>query len=122
MKIDIEYEEVEKLMKKIERLEAHNKEIEEAFDKLDVLNLKNNAVTLANKIFCEVFDMVFTELGFEPGQVPYPTINFHELEHWMGAEWWKHKDKIKVELGATVSNRVARAFINIGIMPPKADI
>ena len=76
--------------------------------------LKAKAVRLSYRLFDNYMATVFEHLGFgewERGSV----IVMDNLEHWIGKDWW-NSDRIKVEIGANVTNTFKSAFLSIGII------
>ncbi len=114
MKIEIEYEEVERLKTKISDLEKDRDELSKKLQSLDEVTLRNNAVSLAEKMFRSVFSTVCEKLGFPCSNIRWSDMSFHELEHWLGKNWWE-SEKLTVDVGATITTHFKNAFLHLGI-------
>ena len=114
MKIEIEFEEVERLKYKINSLTKDNSELEERLKSVSEVELHNEAVQIAQKMFTLIIEKVYIELGFTYDQ--YSTKSFAEMEHWLGEKWWE-STQLSVELGAYITKDFKGAFLALGIKP-----
>jgi hypothetical protein len=115
MKVEIELSEVEYLKSQLNESKKRNDELEAKLNELSESELKQKAVSLAYRLFDNYMGCVFTHLGFENWQ--RESVIIHDnLEHWIGKSWW-NSERIKVEIGANVSNTFRKAFLSIGIIP-----
>lgn len=113
MKIEIEFEEVERLKRSIEVLQREKGELETKLKSLNESELKKQATSLAMKIFHDVMNRVFEKLGFE-GRMNPNEINFSNLEHYLGKSWYT-SERLHIELGATITDQFRCAFLSMGI-------
>ena len=113
MKIEIELEDIELLKEQIKRLQKDKTELETKLNLLDEKALKQQAVDLARKLFGDVMNRVFSELGFED-KTWLNDVDFGKLQHYLGASWW-NSEKLEIELGANVSNQFREAYLRMGI-------
>lgn len=113
MKIEIEFEEVEQLRKELYLARVESSELREKLNNLSEDKLKQDAVKLSERLFNDYMSAVFNGLGLQSDSWP---ISFDcDLTHKLGKEWWK-SDRLKVNIGATVTSEFKRAFLNIGII------
>ena len=113
MKIEIEFEAVESLKEQIKRLQKDKNELESKLNSLDEKVLKQQANDLARKIFGDVMNRVFTDLGFED-KTWLNDVDFGNLQHYLGKTWW-NSDKLEIQLGANISNQFKGAYLRMGI-------
>ena len=115
MKIEIEFEEVELLKRKLSDSQKLARELKERLDVISESELKRKAIFLSYRLFDNYMRTVFNHLGFgdwEHGS----TIVTDNLEHWLGEDWYS-SDRINIQVGAKVTNKFKKAFISIGIIP-----
>lgn len=113
MKIEVEFKEVESLRKDISTLHKEKRELEEKLNSLNETELKKKATDLARKMFGDVMHRVFTELGFED-RTWLNDVDFGSLEHYLGSDWY-NSDRLKIELGVTITNHFKGAFLRMGV-------
>ena len=113
MKIEIEFEAVESLKREISMLQKDKIELEEKLKSLDESELKKQANDLARKIFGDVMNRIFEELGFED-KTWLNDVDFGNLQHYLGANWW-NSERLNIELGVTIINQFKGAFLRMGI-------
>lgn len=104
MKIEIEFDEVDKLKKRVEFLEFQNREKDIFIKSLDEDELKNKAAILAVNIARKYFLAVFKKLGFPDTHIN--SIDFQRPDYykkWLGVEWHS-ADDLEVDLSVTISN------------------
>lgn len=114
MKIEIELQEIESIKKGNDSLKKEIEKLKIELKSLDKEELRKQAVDLSRQMFENVVHRVFKELGFEKPFTLSNDINFRQLEHWLGKDWWVHQD-LEVEIGATITNKFKRAFLKLGI-------
>jgi hypothetical protein len=113
MKIEIELEEVERLREQLKRNEIHIKELEEFIDKMDEKALYERAVKTSFRLFNDYMVCIFKHLGFD-----WADVQMDNVRHWLGEHWWD-SERLYVEIGANISNKFNRAYMNIGIHTEK---
>lgn len=114
MKIEIELSEVEYLRSELEIRKTEVKELETKLKELSEIELKQRAVSLSWRLLDNYLAAVFTHLGFNNKN---DTVIVKEnLEHYLGKSWW-NSERIKFELGATITTEFRTAFLKIGIIP-----
>lgn len=116
MKIEIEFEEVERLRSQNTALEDKIAELKNKIQELKPDFLEERAIDLANQMFEEMTTAVFEKLGFDKKVMTFQkSIEFDcAILYKTGNRWWKHKD-IQVNIGANISKEYRRAFIQIGL-------
>lgn len=118
MKIEIE-------LKEVEALRNENKDLERQVERLKN-DLQNNAqqkweeraIVLSKQLFSDYMYAVFAKLGFE--NEDWPSVQFEDswTKHINNDGWWSYKpERIKVSVGATVTDQLRNAFIKIGVIP-----
>jgi len=114
MKIEIEFEEVDRMKREIAELKARNLELHSQLSELDKDKLEEKAVILSMKMFENVMGRVFEELGFKD-RTCVDDINFIKLKRNLGSNWWESL-KLEVKIGASITNKFRVAFIGLGII------
>lgn len=113
MKIEINLEDIESLKEQIKILQKDKHELELKLKSLDEEVLKQQALDLANKIFRDVLNRVFIELGFE-NTILDRDIDFNNLQHYLGQTWW-NSERLEIKLGANITNQFKGAYLSMGI-------
>lgn len=113
MKVEVELGEIENLKNQISILEKENQKLSQRIQNLDEKKLMKDAVHLAEKMFNDVIHEVFSRLGFSKEQCP-DYYGFCKLEDRLGERWWNSK-RLKVTIGATITNEFREAFLKLGI-------
>lgn len=114
MKIQIEFEEVEAIRRRLEYVEGENNRLEKELAALDQRQLKENAIKLSNTLFNEYMSAVFKSLGFNAWIDRGVQFNIH---HDMLGKPWQRRDDLEVTVHASVSKEFRSAFLNIGVVP-----
>ena len=114
MTITIEEKDYSILKNDLQKLANENYELKEQLKELEEKELIKKAERLA-KILCQNYiEAIFEKLGFDNDNIV--GLNFGtNLEAYLGKEWYKHRDKIDVEISATITNKFKTAFIAIGV-------
>ena len=123
MKIEIEFEEVERLRSQNTALEDKVSELKNKIQELNPEFLEERAIDLANQMFEEMTTAVFEKLGFDKKVMTFQkSIEFDRaILYKTGNKWWANKE-LHVNVGANISKEYRRAFIRIGLkMPDLAD-
>jgi len=114
MKITIDLEEVEALRKKIRNLESEKRELELKITNLDEKVLIDKAVRLSKRLFTQYIDLIFEKLNFD--QKADNSVSIDDLEHYLGADWYNQREKIKMTIGADITNHYKTAFLRLGVI------
>lgn len=114
MKIQIEFEEVEAIRRRLEYVEGENNRLEKELAALDQRQLKENAIKLSKTLFNEYMSAVFKSLGFNAWIDRGVQFNIH---HDMLDKPWQRRDDLEVTVHASVSKEFRSAFLNIGVVP-----
>lgn len=115
MKVEIELSEVEYLRSQLKKRETEVQELETKLKELSESELKQKAVALSWRLFDNYMATVFSHLGFENDKTDTVIVR-ENLEHLLGKSWW-NSERIKFELGATITTKFKNAFLEIGIIP-----
>lgn len=115
MKIEIEFEEVEAIRKRLEYQEQENERLCKKLDALDEKVLKKQAVDLSMKLLDEYVLRIFKGLGFESGYMNR-AVNFEGVDEHLGSPWWK-RDDLDITIGVSIHKEFRSAFLNIGVVP-----
>lgn len=115
-KIEIELDYIENLKSQNRRLEEKVEELLERLNSIDETQLIERAKNLAVRLSEKTFDKIMTELGFS-ASVPFRGSSLRISE--CGSSMWDDKNGWDVEIGAEIYKDFKRAFINIGIIPPR---
>ena len=116
MKIEIEFEEVEKIRRYNKQMEEKLEELGEKLRSLEEPKIKERIVNGSKVLFRAYFEKVASELGMDPAA--WESVRFDGLEHWVGAEWWK-SDLIQVTLSANITSEWRSIFLSLGVKTPK---
>jgi hypothetical protein len=114
MKIEIEFGEVEILRDTIFKQEEEIKQLKEQLSLLDEKLLQDKAISLSFRLFETYIAAVFQRLGLEPMHGESVRIP-DSLNHYLGTEWWR-RGRLEIILGANVTSRFKKAFLNLGII------
>lgn len=114
MKIEIEFGEVEILRDTIFKQEEEIKQLKEQLSLLDEKSLQDKAISLSFHLFETYIAAVFQRLGLEPMHGESVRIP-DSLNHYLGTEWWR-RGRLEITLGANVTSRFKKAFLNLGII------
>lgn len=117
MKIEIEFGEVEILRDTIFKQEEEIKQLKEQLSLLDEKSLQDKAISLSFHLFETYIAAVFQRLGLEPMHGESVRIP-DSLNHYLGTEWWR-RGRLEIILGANVTSRFKKAFLNLGIITKK---
>lgn len=117
MEIKIDSDDLTRLKNKIYTLEKEKKELADQLKALNPEELREQHTRLANKMFDDVMERVFKELGFEYFRRG-ATAEFTELDHWLGKNWI-YSDRLTIKLGATITSEMRGAFLALGIKEPE---
>lgn len=112
MKIEIEYEEIERMKANILRLETKVVNLEANLKSFDPKALDAAAVDLAWVLFNSYMGAVFSKLGFDSWE---PIRKYNSLEHWLGKKWY-NSDRLTIELEAHITTKFRNAFLRLGVM------
>ena len=88
-------------------------EVRELEDKIKSFNeseIEQKAITLSKKLFVQYMKATFSKLGFEHNE-----INFNNVSHWLGKEWWEN-DRLEVELNPAITQKWASIVLNFNTM------
>ena len=113
MKVEVELGEIENLKNQISILEKENQKLSQIIQNLDEKKLKEYAVYLAEKMFVDVINTVFSRLGFAKDESIYYN-DFNKLQERLGERWWC-SERLDVAIGATITNQFREAFLRLGI-------
>ena len=116
MKIEIEFEEVEKLKLRISELLTENNRLVDKIKSLDENNITHKALDNANKALFNSLQFIFTELGVPLDEhIHYynSMFNLVQLHDRFGEDWYKCED-LKLLYTVKTSNLFECAFLNIG--------
>lgn len=118
MEIKIELEYVENLKQELQKKEARISELESELAALDPEKIKKDAVDLAEKMFEDYISAVFVKLGFTDNAKQYwgnmPIFYKDNLKGVLGHAWHQ-SERFEVNIGANISNKFRRAFMELGI-------
>ena len=114
MKIEIEFGEVEILRDTIFKQKEEIKQLKEQLSLLDEKSLQDKAISLSFHLFETYIAAVFQRLGLEPMHGESVRIP-DSLNHYLGADWWR-RGRLEITLGANVTSRFKKAFLNLGIV------
>lgn len=113
MKVEVELGEIENLKNQISILKKENQKLSQIIQNLDEKKLKEDAVYLAEKMFVDVINTVFSRLGFAKDESIYYN-DFNKLQERLGERWWS-SERLDVTMGATITNQFREAFLRLGI-------
>lgn len=122
MKIEIEFEEVEKLKNEIINQQKYVKVLQEELAKLDPEKLREDAESLAYRMFDSYMTAVFEKLGFKNAW-PQRSVHFEiNIQQELGKAWY-NSERLKVNISAHVSNEFREAILSIGVQTsePRTD-
>jgi hypothetical protein len=113
MKIEIEYEDIEKLKKQLVFSQNEVAELKAKMSLLSEDKLKQDAVNLSERLLNDYLATIFDKLGLTTNNRP---VNFEcGLKAELGSSWWQ-SERLSVTIGATVTSEFKRAFLNIGVI------
>jgi len=113
MKIEIEFEEVEALRRKLRAQEDKIDLLEKTIQSLSAHELRKKSLSLSYALLDRYLEGIFNKLGFENR----PNESFraaYNLNHYLGEDW-PNSDKLEVVIGANITNKFKRAFLELGI-------
>lgn len=118
MKIEIEFQEVERLRDEVRTQAGTIIQLKEELKSLDKKEIENKAVYLSMELFVEYMNLTFEKLGFKGDSMGFDkAVIFPEnVNHWLGKQWYKKRDEIKVTLNAFITEEYRKAFLNMGII------
>lgn len=120
MKVEIELSDLEKLRSEVGELHEKNRELRQKLsarsDEQYYIDVKENALTM----FIQLNQWAFQQLGFD--ESPYTGDSIGGLFHWGKGKYdWQNNvlildpEKISVEMGAYITGKFKRAFLNINV-------
>lgn len=112
MKVEVEFSEIEKLKQEISDLRKENYNLRKHFSEISEEELLKKAQRHSYFLFKNYMKKVFDELGFD-GCENYVHVDYN-MEHFVGDKFWE-TDKIKIEVGAKITNHFRKLFLEMGI-------
>jgi hypothetical protein len=122
MKIEIEFEEVEALRRRLQGIETEKRNLIEKLKGFDESAIKDRIRMGAEKMFRDmVYSLFVNHLGFTSPQLAFDeSVRMDNMNHWVGENWWSKPEKIKFTFGAVITNEMKRVFIEIGVKVDEA--
>lgn len=114
MKVEVEFSEIEDLKKELELSQKKVRELTYKLEDLSSQKLEEKAVELSLSLFENYMAAVFEKLGFNQNETKTILIDRRLSPH-IGAKWW-NKEKIQIEVGATITTSFKSAFVHLGIL------
>lgn len=114
MKIEIEYEEIERLKAEIFRQKLEISRLEKSLSFLNEKDLKDRAEMVAHSEANKYISAVFKKLGFNQLE-PVDIIRFDFMQRFNKRDWYE-SDDITIEVGAHIVGQMRNAFLNIGVI------
>ncbi len=116
MKIEIEYEEVERLKKEIAELTTEVNELKNKLSLVDEENVKDRAITIARDYSNKYLKGIFKKLGFNTDDKFYTPIESGFISgHIFSENWWDNND-ITIEPSAQILGEFKTAYLKIGVI------
>ena len=113
MKVEVEYYEIENLQKENAELRKENQELNERLNMFNPDQLEKEQIELAQAMFTSVLERVFIDIGYT-SSLKEPNIDFTYLQYKLGKQWYD-SPKLDITVGASISNKFKKAFIDLGI-------
>lgn len=114
MKIEIELEYIESLKRQLDDAKMEANGLREKLNSLNEKELREEAVRLSFRLFEDYLHATFTHLGFDQEGVSSVVVR-ENLEHWLGKSWYR-SERVTFQLGATITTKMRKAFLQIGIL------
>ena len=123
MKIEIDFEDVERLKRDIKFKNEEIEKLKAELKSLDKDKLYQDAYDMAEILASKYIHLILISIGFKDSQdyahFTSNSIRFDRkfLVYNLGKNWYDMKEKLNIEVGATITNTFKKAFVKIGIKP-----